>query len=160
MSKIRVCIFPISHWRAARIFFSFLVFSGTQSHLHARKISTLTDQPSMFIEKNTHFCCIIHLKIISYKNSVSSTPLAKKSSALVKKCACNNFALLKILFALISIACAIVQCNITLDNWLSPLVFWLLIITILILWQATQWRWPRRSICILVPSSDRPPQGS
>ena len=85
MSKIRVCIFPISHWRAARIFFSFLVFSGTQSHLHAQKISTLSDQPSMFIEKNTHFCYIIHLKIISYKNSVSSTPFAKKNHLLWSK---------------------------------------------------------------------------
>ena len=65
--------------------FSFLVFSGTQSHLHARKISTLSDQPSMFIEKNTHFCCIIHLKIISYKNSVSSTPLAKKITCFGQK---------------------------------------------------------------------------
>ena len=45
--------------------------------------------------------------MISYKNS---TPFAKESSGLVKKCACINFVLLKTLIALISIACAIVQC--------------------------------------------------
>ena len=56
-----------------------------------------------FLEKNTNFCYIIHLKIIS----VSSTPFAKNHLVTF---ACINFVLLKTLMVLISIACAIVQC--------------------------------------------------
>ena len=46
-----------------------------------------------FCHRINNLYVIIHLKIISYKNSVSSTPFAKKSPGLVKKCACINFIL-------------------------------------------------------------------
>ena len=94
----------ISQWRAARIiclFSSF--FKNTISSSCTRNFNFMRPALQFFLGKNTNFCYIIHLKIIS----VSSTPFAKNHLVTF---ACINFVLLKTLMALISIACAIVQC--------------------------------------------------
>ena len=94
----------ISQWWAARIFFLFSsFFKNTISSSCTRNFNFMRPALQFFLGKNTNFCYIIHLKIIS----VSSTPFAKNHLVTF---ACINFVLLKTLMALISIACAIVQC--------------------------------------------------
>ena len=78
-------------------------FKNTISSSCTRNFNFMRLALQVFLGKKTHFCYIIHLKIIS----VSSTPFAKKHLVTF---ACINFVLLKTLMALISIACAIVQC--------------------------------------------------
>ena len=70
-----------------------------------KKFQLPPTSPSGFLGKKYTFSQYYPLKY--------STPFAKnqKSSGWFKKCMCINFVLLKSLMALISIACAIVQCR-------------------------------------------------